>query len=107
MPYSKYNARRTVVDGIAFDSIAEANRWCELRLLERAGKISDLRRQVPFTLVERSRHGRAVVYRADFVYIENGREVVEDVKGVRTEVYKLKRRLMAERYGIEIREAKT
>ena len=106
MPYSKYNARRTVVDGIAFDSIAEANRWCELRLLERAGKISGLKRQVSFTLIERSRYGRAVIYRADFVYAENGQEIVEDVKGVITDVYRIKRRLMAERYGIVIREVK-
>lgn len=101
---NKYHARRTEAEGIVFDSAAEARRFRELRLLERAGGISALRRQVPYVLIEKSPHGRAVVYRADFVYTEGGREVVEDVKGMRTAVYRLKRRLMAEKYGITIRE---
>lgn len=100
---SKYHNRRVVVDGLRFDSIKEAHRWCELCLLQRAGQITDLRRQVPFVLIPKSAHGRAVKYIADFVYIEGGREVIEDAKGVRTAVYKLKKRLMAEQ-GKQIRE---
>ena len=76
----------------------------ELKLLERAGVIKDLRRQVPYILINKSSYGRAIKYVADFVYLENGQLVVEDVKGVRTPVYKLKKRLMAEIYGIEVKE---
>ena len=101
---SKYHAQPTVVDGLRFDSKREAARWRELVLLERAGVIKGLRRQVPFVLIDKSEHGRAVTYYADFTYMENGQEVVEDVKGVKTDVYKIKKRLMAERYGIIIRE---
>ena len=100
---NKYRNRKTVVDGICFDSRKEAARWCELRLLERAGEIEGLQRQVAFELIPKSQHGRAIRYIADFVYIERGRQIIEDVKGVRTEVYKLKKRMMAEQ-GKEIRE---
>ena len=92
------------LDGKKFDSRKEANRYCELKILQRAGKISDLKLQVPFVLIDKSDKGRAIRYIADFVYIEQGHTVVEDVKGVKTDVYKLKKRLMAERYGIEIVE---
>ena len=101
---SKYHAQPTVVDGLRFDSKREAARWRELLILERAGVIKGLRRQVPFVLIDKSEYGRAVIYYADFTYMENGQEVVEDVKGVKTDVYKIKKRLMAERYGITIRE---
>ena len=107
---NKYFARRTERDGIKFDSEAEAARYCQLRLLERAGHITELRRQVPFELVpaEKDMNGkklRALVYRADFVYRDNyGALHVEDVKGVRTAVYKLKKRLMWHIHGIEIEE---
>ena len=100
----KYHAQPTIVDGIRFASRKEAARYRELRLLEQAGKIQDLRLQVPFVLLPKSQYGRAVKYIADFVYIENDRQVVEDAKGYRTDVYKLKRRLMAELLGIEIKE---
>lgn len=100
---NKYRNQRTVVDGIVFDSHKEACRWCELRLLERAGEIQSLQRQVAFELIPKSRHGRAIRYVADFVYIESGQQVIEDVKGMRTDVYKLKKRMMAEQ-GKEIRE---
>jgi hypothetical protein len=100
----KYHNRKTSVDGIRFDSKREANRYMELKLLEKAGAIKDLRRQVPYILIDKSCYGRAIKYVADFVYLENGQLVVEDVKGVRTPVYKLKKRLMAEVYGIEIKE---
>lgn len=101
---SKYNAMKTWVDGIRFDSRKEAERWNQLVMLERAGVIMGLRRQVPYVLIDKSVHGRAIRYIADFAYMQDGQEVVEDVKGVRTPIYKLKRRMMAERYGIIIRE---
>ena len=101
---SKYHAQPTLVDGIRFASRKEAARYRELRLLEQAGVIQDLRLQVPFVLLPKSQYGRAVKYIADFVYMEGGRQVVEDAKGYRTDVYKLKRRLMAELIGIEIKE---
>ena len=97
---SKYNAKKVVENGQRFDSQKEYNRWCQLVLLD----IQGLRRQVPYVLIEKSEHGRAVKYIADFCYMENGKEVVEDAKGFKTDVYKLKRRLMEERYGIKIRE---
>lgn len=100
----KYRNKKTSADGIRFDSKREANRYIELKLLERAGAIKDLRRQVPYVLINKSRYGRAIKYVADFVYYEGNKRVVEDVKGVRTPVYKLKKRLMAEIYGIEVKE---
>ena len=101
---NKYHNSKTSVDGIRFDSKREANRYMELKLLEKAGVIKDLRRQVPYVIINKSRYGRAIKYVADFVYLENGQLVVEDVKGVRTPVYRLKKRLMAEVYGIEVKE---
>ena len=91
---------------IKFDSKKEANRYKELRLLRRAGKIDNLRLQVPYVLIDKSKHGRAIKYIADFVYYDNDlkKEIVEDTKGYRTDLYKLKRRLVAERYDIEIKE---
>ena len=103
---NKYGARKTVVDGIVFDSKAEANRWCELRVLERCGVISGLERQRKYPLIRKSRYGGEICYVADFVYRENGETVVEDVKSkaTATPLYRLKKRLMAEIHGIEIRE---
>ena len=101
---SKYKSKPTVIDGIRFASRKEAQRYTELRLLERAGQISGLRLQVPYELIPKHGRERAIKYIADFVYNEDGQTIVEDVKGYRTDVYKLKRRLMYERYGIEIRE---
>ena len=101
---NKYHNRKTSVDGIRFDSKREANRYIELKLLERSGVIKGLKRQVPYVLINKSSYGRATKYVADFVYYEDDKLVVEDVKGVRTPVYKLKKRLMAERFGIEVKE---
>ncbi len=105
---SKYKNKKTVVDGIEFDSKKEANRYQELLLLQKNGIITDLKRQVPYTLVPAFNLGRKryrpMSYIADFVYKENGKEVVEDTKGYRTEVYKIKKKLMAYIYQIEIRE---
>ncbi len=114
---SKYNAKKVTVDGITFDSKKEAKRYCELKLLERAGEIKNLRRQVRFELtpVFKDYSGKVIEressYIADFVYeqvLPMGltKTVVEDVKGVETDVYKLKRKLMLDKYGIRIREYK-
>lgn len=74
-------------------------------LLYRAGEISNLRRQVPYVLIPKSDYGRDIVYRADFVYVDkSGIEIVEDAKGFKTDIYRLKKRLMAEKYGIIIKE---
>lgn len=97
---NKYHNKRVIVDGIRFDSIKEANRWNELCLLQRAGKIKELRRQVPYVIIPKSVHGRAIKYVADFVYIEDNKEIIEDTKGVRTQLYKIKKRLMAEQGNI-------
>ena len=109
---SKYKNRKTTVEGITFDSKKEAARFQELRLLERAGEIQDLHCQVSIELVPAQRDAkgklveRPVKYIADFVYqiYATGERVVEDVKGYRTDVYKIKRRLMKHLYGIDIKE---
>jgi hypothetical protein len=102
---SKYgNIKTRTSDGILHDSIREANRWCELNLLLRAGKIQDLQRQVKFELIPKQDGERAVSYIADFVYTENGDKVVEDVKGMRTKEYKLKKKMLLYFHGIRIRE---
>ncbi len=93
-----------------YHSIKESKRADELRLLEKAGAISDLREQVPFVLIPRQLNHdgivaeRACVYKADFVYTENGVQCVEDAKGVRTADYIVKRKLMRFTFGIAVRE---
>lgn len=125
MRRSKYGNRKTMVNGIEFDSQKEARRYQELRLLERSGRISNLRLQVKYVLIPTQRAASFEVYKsgpqkghrkpgkvlenecayiADFVYTQDGSEVVEDTKGMRTAVYRIKRKLMLERYGIQIRE---
>lgn len=98
----KYGNRKTVIDGVAFDSKAEAERYAELKLLERAGIIRDLQLQPKFPLIPTFRKNgktfRGITYVADFAYTENGRKVVEDVKGFKTEVYKIKRKLFEYTY---------
>lgn len=107
---NKYHAKKVTVDGIKFDSRKEANRYCELKLLQRAGKITGLQRQVRYLLVptQYDKDGKCIYYSAnyvaDFVYHQNGDLVVEDVKGYRTPEYILKKKLMLERYGIIIKE---
>lgn len=105
---SKYHAKKTTVDGITFDSKREADRYLVLKDMEEDGSIEDLRSQVRYELVPAfdvdGRHYRPVYYVADFVYVEDGKEVVEDVKGMRTDVYRLKSKLFARRYGMSIRE---
>ena len=107
---SKYNAHRTEIDGIVFDSKKEANRYCELKLLERAGEITDLRRQVRYEINQpyeiAGKKIRGIYYVADFAYYDKelGEPIVEDVKGVRTDVYKIKKKLFESKYNIQIRE---
>lgn len=105
---SKYHAKRTTVDGIVFDSKREADRYLVLKSMEEDGAIEALRRQVRYELIPAfdvdGKHYRPVFYVADFVYVEDGKEVVEDVKGMRTDVYRLKSKLFARRYGKVIKE---
>lgn len=116
-PALKYRNQPVVTaDGERFDSKAEARRCAELLLLQRAGEIRELRRQVAFLLIPAQRDSagkavRAVTYVADFVYEEvdlrgHWSLVVEDVKGVRTDAYRIKRKLMLQVHGIDIREVK-
>lgn len=97
---SKYHNKKVVVDGKTFDSKKEAERYQALKLLEKADVIRNLSRQVPFELIPKQENERAVKYIADFTYIETatGKIIVEDVKGYRTDVYKLKRKLFKWRY---------
>ena len=101
----KYNNTKIRVDGRLFDSKAEAARWQELQLLERAGEITELERQVEYELIPKQPGERAVKYIADFRYKDHeGNTVVEDTKGVKTPVYILKRKLMLRVHGIRVRE---
>ena len=101
----KYNNTKIRVDGRLFDSKAEAARWQELQLLERAGEITELERQVEYELIPKQKGERAVKYIADFRYVDHeGKVVVEDTKGVKTPVYILKRKLMLRVHGIRVRE---
>lgn len=106
---SKYNAKKTTVGTEIYDSQFEAFRHQQLKLLERAGEIRNLRRQVPFVLIPSQRVGnvkeRAVSYIADFVYDDSeGSQIVEDAKGVKTKEYVIKRKLMLYIHGIAIKE---
>ena len=104
---SKYHNKPCVVEGVRFDSRKEARRYGVLCLLLRAGEIKDLKRQVKFELIPKQGEERAAYYKADFTYYEKqGDEwvyIVEDCKGVKTDVYKLKRKLMLQK-GYKIRE---
>jgi hypothetical protein len=114
---NKYRNKKIVTKEGTFDSVREYRRWCELVLLERAGEISELQRQVPFELIPAQYENplpgkkkgkiieRACCYVADFVYREkDGRLVVEDTKGVRTKDYVIKRKLLLKVHGIRIYE---
>tara|TARA_Y100000310_G_scaffold150480_1_gene149909 strand:- start:438 stop:788 length:351 start_codon:yes stop_codon:yes gene_type:complete len=110
----KYNAKKTAVDGIAFDSKREAKRYVELKLLEKAGEIFGLTLQPTFrfrisgnAVLIRSKgypSGRQASYRADFRYVRDGQDVIEDVKGVRTPLYKLKKAMVEAQYGVRVEE---
>lgn len=108
--WTKYNNQKITVNGQVFDSKKEANRYKELRLLEKAGAIKNLSRQVKFVLIpsQRDESGKLIErecsYKADFTYEEGIKTVVEDVKGYRTKEYIIKRKLLLYQYGIRIRE---
>lgn len=118
---SKYHSKKVTVGGETFDSSREYRRFCELKLLQRAGKISDLQRQVEFVLIPTQREPGEIgprggvkkgkllekecTYYADFVYVnDKGEKVVEDTKGMKTEAYLIKRKLMLYVHGIRIQE---
>ena len=110
-PKNKFGAVKKVVDDVKFDSTKEANRYAQLKLLVRAGKIKDLRLQVRYDLIpkQKFRDGTTMIgtyYLADFVYFDcdKGCEVVEDVKGKKTDVYQIKRKLMKLILDIEVYE---
>lgn len=97
---SKYGNKKYYVDAIEFDSIKEAHRYEELKMMQKAGIIRDLKLQVKYELIPYQKRfkERAVVYIADFTYTENGKTIVEDVKGYKTRDYIIKRKLFRWRY---------
>lgn len=120
---NKYKAQKITIDGITFDSKHEAQRYAELALLQKAGQISDLQRQVKFVLIPTQREPdirgvrggitkgklleKECAYYADFVYIDKyGRRIVEDTKSpaTRTEAYRIKKKLMLHIHNIIIKE---
>lgn len=117
MWHSKYKNKKVTTDEGVFDSKKEYHRWVVLKDMQERGLISDLQRQVDFPLLPKQilivprkagkRHQKCelpVKYTADFVYTEDGRQVVEDVKGMRPKEYILKRKLMKFLLNIEVRE---
>lgn len=118
--YSKYGNRKAYAAGQEFDSKREACRFAELQIMEKAGEITDLQRQVKFVLIPTQREPDTIgarggvhqgkclekecSYIADFVYKQNGKTIVEDTKGYRTPEYIIKRKLMLYVHGIRIHE---
>lgn len=105
---NKYRAKKTTIGGIKFDSGKEAKRWTELQILERAGQISNLERQVKIYLMGQyrplyTRTGRKMKITFDFSYIEDGVQIFEDSKGMPTRDYEV-RVAVARAMGIEVRE---
>lgn len=122
---SKYHSKKVIIGDEVFDSKKEAKRYQELLLLERAGEISNLQRQVKYVLIPAQKEPSNKVYTrgknkgyckpgkvlerecsyvADFVYTEDGKTIVEDSKGFRTKEYIIKRKLMLYMHGIRIKE---
>ena len=115
---NKYRNRKTGIDGHTFDSMHEAKRYMELKAMQQDGLIADLELQVPYTLAEAKpwskpfiKNGRlnskmrACTYIADFRYqLPNGEIVVEDAKGMETPEYRIKKKWMFEKYGIQVME---
>ena len=106
----KYHNQPVVVNGIKFDSRREARRYQELQLLLRAGEITQLELQKKYPLIPSQKKPsggteRACTYTADFVYRDKtGREIVEDSKGMKTQQYIIRRKLMLYIHGIEVKE---
>lgn len=111
---TKYHNQKIIFDGELFDSKKEALRWRQLKSLEKINAISDLQRQVKYTLIpsQKDESGKVIEqkcsYIADFVYQRNGKTIVEDVKGYckggAYAVFAIKRKLMLEKYGIRVKE---
>jgi hypothetical protein len=102
---SKYHAVKAMVDGFTFASKAEARRYSELKMLANAGAIQRLQMQPVFPLIVNG--VRVGKYIGDYqYYLPDGELVVEDCKGWPTPVYRLKKRIVAAQYGIQIREVK-
>ena len=106
---NKYKNKKVQYDEMTFDSKKEYSYYLKYKLMEQAGEIHDLKMQVPFTLIEtfklQDKTYRKTIYKADFTFVDKeGKYHVIDVKGIRTDVYKLKKKLMAYKYGIEIEE---
>lgn len=99
---TKYRAKKTVIDGIKFDSKKEAKRYIVLKALEGKGEIEKLMLQPRFLLQEGFRKNgkayRKIEYVADFMYEQDGKLIIEDVKGIKTDVYKLKQKLFEKKY---------
>ena len=99
---NKYGNRKVIVDDYIFDSIQESKRYKELKLLLRAGKISNLELQPHFLLQESFKKNgktyRKIEYIADFKYTENNKTIVEDVKGIQSDVFKIKHKLFGKKY---------
>ena len=105
---NKYKNKKVQIDMYVFDSIAESRRYKELALLEKAGEIENLQLQPKFLLQDSFKKNgktyRKIEYIADFMYEENGKIIVEDVKGKETEVFKLKHKLFEKKYpALELR----
>lgn len=109
MARNKFGAVKTTIDGFTFDSAAEAERYAELKILQAAGEIAGLELQPIYELQPRFKHGKKIIrpitYRADFRYVvtETGQTVVEDVKGIETEVFKIKSKMLLHVHGVEVR----
>ena len=122
---SKYHSKKVTIGDEVFDSKKEAKRYQELLLLERAGEISNLQRQVKYVLIPAQKEPSEQIYTrgknrgyrkpgkvlerecsyvADFVYYQDGELIVEDTKGFRTKEYIIKRKLMLYMHGIRIKE---
>ena len=112
MVYKYHNIKTITSDGIEHHSQAEAKRWIQLKLLEKAGEIKDLQRQVKYVLIPSQKEGKKTIerecsYIADFVYTDKqGNIVVEDTKGFRTKDYTIKRKLMLWVHKIKVKEVK-
>lgn len=122
MAKEKYHNKKVVTtDGLIFQSCKEYKRWCELKVMEASGIITDLQRQVKFVLIPAQREPdtigkrggvkkgklleRECAYYADFVYnLSTGEQIVEDTKGMKTPEYKIKRKLMLYVHHIKIKE---
>lgn len=107
---SKYHSKKVIIDGIKFDSKREGEYYQKLKILEEKGIIKDLELQKEYLLQDKfvinGKTRRKITYRADFSYVstEDDRLHVIDVKGFRTDLYKLKKKIFEYKYGVEIEE---